>query len=327
VPEIPTTIAAFSTPTLVPVLDVPTQVSLPQNIASGNNIRHIWWSPDSKRVSWLWGTYELETGVSKSLSQEAVMLQTPQPGILAELPPYYLAFPSPSGEKALYIEVADAPIVATYGPEIEGGDPSPTCGQAELYIWGDNHNDLLGTIEHCIPNTSYWIPNESKVVLVQDNVYPPTTKAWIIELQQKSILVLEDSEPGLLQIHGVSPDGEQLLYSYYEDVTGINKLHLFDLNGLQDMPTDAIVHNVGGWIDNNQILVWNYGGEIGADHVLGILNLETLEFKKLLGEGFNELIIGYAALSPDHQYIAFTSGESIHYQSMVWLLKFDGEFN
>ena len=291
-----------------------------QHIASGQNIRNIWWSPDSKTVYWQWGVYNLDNKTTRDLSEEDILLQTPQPMILDQLPPYYRAYPSPSGNRALYFSATDAPILPTFDPAIEGGETPAACGTSELHMWTINETVSLGYLEHCGPNNYLWTSDEQKVVLIQNEMLPSTWRAWLIDIPRKIIHPIESSEFGLLQIHSISPDDQYLLYSYYLDNTGEDKLFLLDLESLVSFPLETIVHSVGDWLSPQAILVWCYGGELDANHPLGILDLTTLQCTNL-PEKFSNLVVGYVDVSPDKQWIAFTTGETIHTQDNVWLME------
>ncbi len=302
------------------ISDIETSIEVEsQNIASGQNIRNIWWSPDSKTIYWLWGAYNLDEGIVQDLTEEDILSQTPQPKILEQLPQYYRAYPSPSGNQVIYISLKDAPLIPTFDPEIEGGEALNACGTSEVLFWTAFETYSLGQIEQCGPNDYLWTSDEQKMMLIQNEQLPPW-KAWLIDAPQKNIYPIESNDSGLLQIHGISPDDQFLLYGFYLDNTGEEKLVLLDLEDLAITPLETKVHSVGDWLNSKTILVQCYGGDLSAEHPLGVLDLTTFHCSKLMDSSTTDKVVGYMSVSPDKQWVAFTTGKTIHTQENVLLM-------
>lgn len=294
----------------------------PQLIASGNDLSELWWSTDSQIIYWFWGAYDLATMTVTDLNWEIIYQQTPQPDIPEQLPPYYQAFPSPSGSKVVYIAAADTPATPEWDPAIEGGEISTVRQEATLWLWQSGQNEAIGPITQYGTAKYYWTPDEQQLILIDERDMPPDTSAWLIDISARSITLISD-ELILAKIGPLSPDGSYLLIGKHHDVTGITDLSILNVNTGVKISIKTPISDFAGWLTSEHILVWHYGGDIQANHTLGLLNIETEEFVPLL-QGFEELVIGYAMPSPDSQMIAFSAGKDINSQNEVWLMKLAG---
>jgi hypothetical protein len=303
----------------------------PKNIATGA-IYGIWWSPDSKTLFYgvdLEGNfaYNLENNSTQKISVSQVLQQTPTPDILAQLPPYYRKpHISPSGSKAIYIKQADTPPLVTIDPSVEGGEALTDGHQLDLWLWEDNTLRLIGNPLQCRFDESFWTPDEKIVVLVEANIpmisCPVEAQAWLIDLDNDTYTPLfPPSDFFNLRVYGFSPMSAQLLVGFSSYETGAN-LHFFDAKTLNLTPIDAPVDNVIQWVDEKNILI-KYRGELSsAPYPVGVLNLHTLEFTELLPM-FNGRYVENVILSPDHRWIAFSTGGGYFAQNKLWLMGFE----
>lgn len=303
----------------------------PKKIAD-SEIYEVWWSLDSKTLFYRVPgegkfAYNLEDNSIQKLSNAEVSQQTPTPDILAQLPPYYLTpHISPSGNKAIYINQADAPPISTIDPAVEGGEAPLESHQLDLWLWEDNTSRLLGNPLQCRFDESFWTPDEKKVVLVEASIpmvsCPIEAQAWLIDLDNDTYTPLfPPSDFFNLRVYGFSPMSAQLLVGFSSYETGAN-LHFFDAKTLNLTPIDAPVDNVIQWVDENNILVGYRGNLTHAPYPVGILNLHTLEFTELLPR-FNGKYVKNVNLSPDHKWIAFSTGGGHFAQNKLWLMGFE----
>jgi hypothetical protein len=299
----------------------------PKNIATGA-IYGIWWSPDSKTLFYSVAegifAYNLE---NNSIQKTSVSQVFPTPDILAQLPPYYREpHISPSGNKAIYLNQADSPPISTIDPAVEGGESPFDSHQLDLWLWEDNASRLLGNPLQCHFDESFWTPDEKKVVLLEYGIpmvlCPIEAQAWLLDLENNTYTPLfPRSDFGHLQVYGFSPSGDQLLVGFFSDLTGAN-LHLLDINTLNLTPIEAPVFYAIQWVDENNILVRYRGNLTHAPYPVGILNLHTLEFTELLPM-FNGKYVKNVILSPDHKWIAFSTGSGHFAQNKLWLMGFE----
>lgn len=332
---IQSTIAATSTPKTPQIVEkTPSPITHspgPKNIVT-SEIYDIWWSLDSKTLFYRIPdegkfSYNLENGVIQKLSTAEVLQQTLTPDILAQLPPYYREpHISPSGNKAIYIKQADTPPLVTIDPSVEGGEALIDGHQFRLWLWEDNTSQLLGNPLQCRFDESFWTPDEKQVVLVEASIpmisCPVEAQAWLFNLEDGTYTPLfPPSDYFNLRVFGFSPNGEQLLVGFFSDFTGAN-LHFLDINTLDLTSIDVPVHSFIQWIDEENILVEYRGDLPSAPYPVGILNLKTLEFTELFPM-FSDKYVKNVLLSPDHKWIAFSTGGGHFAQYKVWLMQFE----
>jgi hypothetical protein len=300
------------------------------------DVRMIWWSSDSNRLFASGGGfayYDVQEGTLKPFAEDPGRLnETPQPEILAQLPPYHRVYVSPSGNRAIYISLADALPTQTPDPNIEGGESPPLCGPMEMWLWENDRAYSLSRINHCHFYQHIWSPDEQKVVFVEFGIpmlSGPEGQAWLIDLERNASYPLfqRDTYPPL-QVYGFTPDGNQLLHGFFSDLTGAN-LFLLDIDSLQSIPLAAPVHGLPEntfiyptpqWVDGEKILVIYRGNEVLPPYPVGILDVKSLGFTALTTM-FSDEFITYAVLSPDRKWLAFTTGERWFPQEDLWLLR------
>jgi hypothetical protein len=113
----------------------------------------------------------------------------------------------------------------------------------------------------------------------------------------------------------------RFIVRFFSDLTGAN-LHLLDINTLNLTPIEEPVFCAIQWVDENNILVGYRGNLATAPYPVGILNLHTLEFTELLPM-FNGKYVENVILSPDHKWIAFSTGGGHFAQNKLWLMGFE----
>lgn len=332
VPDRPTiTIAPTFTPNPPP--QTPTQLPpLLQNVISNSDIREIWWSLDSKTIFFLTQfsgsfAYALESGRTTESDSQIPSIATPHPETLAQLPPHYRAHISPSGNRALYSTQSVILPTTTPDPGVEGGEIVVPRQDTEMWLWENGAPRLLGIVRQCWLEDSFWAPDEQRVVLVEFGIpmpgcYDPNgdePQAWLIDLRQETMYPLfPEAEFPPLQVYGFSPNGEQLLYGFFSDLTGAN-LHLLNLSAFTSQSLDAPVYDVIQWLSDQEILVSFRRETNNLFYPVGILNLETLEIAELTPT-LTDTYIGNVALAPNQQWLALTTGENWFLQDKLWLI-------
>ena len=342
----PTTISLTSTPTI--------SISLPLNTPESNNeasefgassitsqvtsghIQDVWWSDDSSFLyfSILYEgnvAYDLQSQSITKINVEEVLGQTPQVGILDQLPPYYhpSLHISPSKTRAIYILQSDIPPSPTADVNIEGGEMLSPSYELEMWLWENGNSSSLGKIKQCWLSDSFWSDDEQKVILVEFGIPIPSCfdstispQAWLLNLEGKTVYPLfSSSEYPPLQVYGFSSDGEHLLYGFYSDRTGAN-LALLDIETLNSSLIDAPVNNFLHWIDRTKILIQYRNDGESPPYPVGILDLRSLQFCDLLTM-FEGKYIRYINLSPNKQWLAFTVGQQFYTPETLWLMEFD----
>jgi hypothetical protein len=285
-----------------------------------------WWGENSALIFFAtYGqnhVYDIYNRTIKPISVDDVLAQTQTPSILKLLPPYYKAYVSPSGNQALYFELDDT---SPTPPVMEDGYTAQNdLLKATLWLWKENQQIRLGEISVCDIVPHYWTVDETKVILVEGQIYmtpciETNAQAWLIDLNKKIIQPLfprqTDSQ---LQVYGITPD-QKMLYGFFSDETGAN-LGLLNLNTLQKEEIKAPIHDVLGWLDNNSLVVI-YRDDNSPPYPLGILDIQSLNFINLT-EQFSGKYISSYQLSPNKKWIAFTTGSGWFKYDNLWLLKF-----
>jgi hypothetical protein len=302
----------------------------PQNILSAD-IQEVWWSPDANTL--YYGVlfegnfaYDIESGTTKNLNLDEILRQTPQPDILAQLPPTYRTpYISPEGSQAIYIKLADAPPTPTSDPEIEGGERTNESHLLEMWLWDKVSSRSLGKIRQCWFDEHLWSTDEEKVVFIESGIpmipcNRVEAQAWLIDLRTlKTHPLFPPSQFPPLQVYDFSPSGNRLLVGFFSDETGAN-LHLLNTNTLALMPLHAPVNRAIQWLDEHRILVEYRGNLLSPPYPIGILDLQSMEFIELLPE-FNNLFVRNVKVSSDNGWMAFTIGKAPFSQDSLWLMK------
>lgn len=299
----------------------------PQIIASAD-IQNVWWSPDANTL--YYGVlfegnfaYHVESGTMGNLSLDEILKQTPQPEILAQLPPTYrMPYISPDGSRAIYIRLTDAAPSPTYDPEIEGGEITSDSHLLEMWLWDNGSSYSLGKIRQCWLDEHFW--STDKVVLIESGPMilcnEVEAQAWLIDLRTlKPHPLFAPSQFPPLQVYGFSPSGNRLLVGFFSDESGAN-LHLLDTNTLALTPLHAPVNGAIQWLDEHRILVEYRGDLLSPPYPIGILDLQSMEFAELLPQ-FNDLFVRNVKVSPNNIWMAFTTGRDPFSQDNLWLMK------
>ncbi len=294
-----------------------------QNVTNGI-IEAAWWSSDKNNlyIRTSSGYFAYDPVTEKITGVEAEVLAQD-----IATPLYRPPYASPSGKRVLYLNPADAPPTVTPDPAIEGGESSIPRVNLELWLREEGDSRSIGQLDHCIIGDHYWTAAEDKVVLVEFGLPMQSCgnmdtfpQAWLVDLSQNKITPLfHQPESPYVKVYGFSPDGSQLLYGFPSDVTGAN-LHLLDVATLTSRKLEAPIERAIQWIDDEKILVY-YGEEgiFGPPYQVGILDIETLDFVRLI-EGFDGLHIGNVSLSKDQQWLAFSTGDEYFLQTSLWVL-------
>lgn len=302
----------------------------PQIIASAD-IQDVWWSPDANTLYYgvlIEGNfaYHVESGIVSNPSLGEILRQTPQPEILAQLPPTYRTpFISPDGSRAIYIRLTDGPPSPTFDPEIEGGEITSDSHLLEMWLWDNGSSRSLGKIRQCWLDEHFWSADEGKVVLIESGIpmilcNGLEAQAWLIDLRTlKPHPLFAPSQFPPLQIYGFSPSGNRLLVGFFSDESGAN-LHLLDTNTLALTPLRAPVNWAIQWLDEHRILVEYRGDLLSPPYPIGILDLQSIEFTELLPQ-FNDLFVRNVKVSPNNIWMAFTTGRDPFSQDNLWLMK------
>ncbi len=321
-------------PTLPPTQPIPTIISEEQleiqNVTRKGSIQDAWWSSDKTTLYFgilYKGNFAYDPLSEKITGVEVaeVLAQTPEPQIASPL--YRPSYVAPSGNRALYLKLADAPPTITPNPAIEGGEVGFPRVNLELWLWEEGVSRSIGQLDHCEIGDHFWTAAEDKLVLVEFGLPMQSCgnmdtfpQAWLVDLSQNKITPLfHQPESPYVKVYGFSPDGSQLLYGFPSDVTGAN-LHLLDVATLTSRKLEAPIERAIQWIDDEKILVY-YGEEgiFGPPYQVGILDIETLDFVRLI-EGFDGLHIGNVSLSKDQQWLAFSTGDEYFLQTSLWVL-------
>lgn len=301
-----------------------------RNISS-SNIQDVWWSPDSGTL--YYGVlfegnfaYNIEKRTSASVSLDEILRQTPTPEILTQLPSMYKTpHISPSGNRAIYIKLADAPPTITPDLEAEGGENISNSHVLEMWLWENGSSRSLGKIRQCWLDEQFWSTDEGKVVLVESGIpmIPCSgveAQAWLIDLRtSKSYPLFPPSRFPPLQVYGFSPSGTYLLVGFFSNETGAN-LNLLNINTLDLIPLQSPVNMVLQWINERKILVEYRGDLPSSPYPIGILDIQTMEFIELLPV-FNDLFVKNVKIAPNQGWIAFTTGKDPFSQDNLWVME------
>ena len=304
-----------------------------QQITTGD-IQDVWWSDNSNIL--YYGilfegnfAYDIQNQSITKISVEDVLSQTPQIGILDQLPPYYGSpHISPSGTRAIYMLQSDAPPIPTADESIEGGEQLSPSHALEMWLWENGDSYSLGTIKQCWLSDSFWSDDEQKVVLVEFGIPMPSCvdstispQAWLIYLGDKTVSPLfSSSEYPPLQVYGFLSGGKYLLHGFYSSTTA--NLSLLDIDTFNSLPINAPVGAFLQWTNNSKMLITYKGDMENPPYPVGILDLQSLQFCDLLPM-FKGKFIRYVNISPDMQWITFTVEQQSETLESLWLMKFD----
>ena len=304
-----------------------------QQITTGD-LQDAWWSDNSNTLyySILFEgnfAYDIQNQSITKISVEDVLSQTPQIGILDQLPPYYGSpHISPSGTRAIYMLQSDAPPIPTVDESIEGGEQLSPSHALEMWVWENGDSYSLGTIKQCWLSDSFWSDDEQKVVLVEFGIPMPSCvdsttspQAWLINLGDKTVYPLfSGSEYPPLQVYGFLSGGKYLLHGFYSSTTA--NLSLLDIDTFNSLPINAPVGAFLQWTNNSKMLITYKGDMENPPYPVGILDLQSLQFCDLLPL-FNGKFTRYVNISPDMQWITFTVEQQSETLESLWLMKFD----
>ena len=273
--------------------------------------------------------YEIGGGTVRELSLEMLYQQTAQPDVLSFLPPEAIGgFVSPDGTQILYFTLT----TPTPTPLPDGmGEASIYESRAALWLYKQNGEaQRLGEVQFCGYSDPFWIDEQAAVIPNGD--YLSTcgpTHAWLVDLQSNELHALfpRETYQSPIRIYGMSPNGQQILYSILRDTDSTRPfswLFILDLNTGEStqLNTPSVAHGEQ-WLTNEKILI-SYLKSAEADYLtLGIYDLGTPSLTELTPM-FGENCIRFPTVSPDLKWLAFATGEGLDACNILtdlWLMR------
>jgi hypothetical protein len=282
------------------------------------------WGADSQTLFYVTQgqniAYEIVSGVSREVSPDELLQQTPELEILLQLPleatRLYIA---PSGDKALYVK------------RIEAATPQPDVSDtAELWFHDiSGYSIKLGEMAYCGFADALWTPDEMKLIIPRGPAIDRcgTAYAWLVDLSLMSLVPLFpfNEYPIAVRTYVLSPDGQSLLFGTFGVYRGdqiTNPLYLLDINDLsiEQLQTPDLAHGEQ-WLTDNKLLI-SYRKDSQIDLTLGLFDLETSEVSELTPM-FNGLCIRLPSVSPNLRWLAFATGEDCDNLSDLWLMSLE----
>jgi Tol biopolymer transport system component len=191
---------------------------------------------------------------------------------------------------------------------------------AQLWLWQNDQSELIGEIFDCVYGYQ-WSANEEKVIVF--SLPDPECKnssATLVDLNASSLVPLfPEYLSTVLECCALSPNSRQLIY--------IIDFELFTLDSqsfvTSKINAPAYLFSTAIWIDNSRLLVIYFDDKYDPA-TFGILDLGTGELEHLFSETEEFLGGRYVftyTVSPDGQWMAFTTSETTNTTNAVWVMK------
>jgi hypothetical protein len=314
--------------TLYSVPDIPT-----------GYIHNLIWSSDSRTISfkidheeWVHDLFSQVSGPATINQPDSVRTVTPE--LTIEIPDSFLdslnlASQSPSGQRAIFFDLdivaGQTPFMAT--PATDGELPIEPSA-VEIWIGTTDGATQIATIDICGPNRFLWSEDERFVTIQTSCLFP---EIWSVDFEKESlfpVLPLEEYG-GFVDLYGYTADQRNLLISYAgADEDGqFTWLYAVDLEttAATKLETPRFVWPIASLTSEKLVILYSHHFGIDGTKRPALLDLQDNRLTNLLDSEYNELLEGldiqWIALSPDKNYLAFTTVHEPFTRSTLWLLK------
>lgn len=264
------------------------------------------WSPDG-------GTVIASITVGDSADLWSIDLETFEATNLTNTPTTFenLAAWSPDGQLVAYLALEDA---------------------ADLWIMqpdGSEPQNLTVDLDSTVLDFQWSLDSTQIIFSVIDTETAMGSAIWILDVEAFQLKQLIEAEAGsgekylLYSNPSLSPDGSQIGFKSDDVISGLSEFLIADLqeNGIADTETvfesDDFIREAH-WSPNGEQIVVSTAGTESSELFLVNLGGETSNLTQELGR-----LNGYPRWSPDGNFIAFTSGPPIVYDSDIYLLELE----
>ena len=214
---------------------------------------------------------------------------------------------SPKGDKAIYIK------------ETEEGDPKPPGSKIvhqDIYLQTDlnGHREYLGKTEGEI-NDAIWSQDGKKVILTAQEYMSYAVLSpyhfWIVGIDDKSLTpTFKRDEQTKIQIKGISPDGNRIVYNLVKPMEQEQFLQILDVRTGSEkvINLSATTVNYSWPMDEDRLMILTHGS-YGEDDFVYLYFQQSGKLLQVVHKPFisNPWTKSAVLLSPDSTKILFVS--------------------